>query len=476
MLVSRTLRTIPGQLAGPLAQIAGALLYTFLLDPAALGIWALALAAQELAYYGVLDWWTSYVQRYAAAHDGMEARRRLNATESGVLLVATLVQIVVASVAIGLMLGAIPPTSLVLAVAAFAATKNLVTHLATRARAEDADLAFTLLHVTSAVGGLVLSIVAAVIFKPTASALLLAFAVAQLLALAIGIPRMAFRPLRPKADPAMIRASWAYGAPLLVASLMEWVSTQGVRLIVQAQLGLAGVGLMTVAWWLGLRLTNLAALLVTGASFALAVNALDAQGPGEARRRLSDGSALLLALLVPATVGAILLASPIAQILVAPAYAETTGALLPMAVIAGAFRAYREHGPEQAFLLFGRSRATIWACLVEMVATLALTIAGLAANGLQGALIGCAIASMIAALFTHLYAWGTVGYVVRLGDVARIVTASSGMAAVVIILPSPNDWISFLLVVVAGCVAYAAASVAVWGRTLLSLLRRPATE
>lgn len=469
MLLSRTLRTIPGQLAGPLAQIAGALLYTFFLDPVALGVWALAWAAQELAYYAVLDWWTSYVQRYAAAHNDEASRRRLNATESAVLLVATLLQIVVAGVAISVMLGAVLPLSLLVAVALFTATKNLVTHFATRARAEDADVAFTLLHVTSAVGGLALSILALWVLPPSPQNLLLAFALAQMLALAIGIPRMGFVPQRPAPDRHMISASWAYGAPLLVASLMEWVSTQGVRLIVQAVSGLAGVGLMTVAWWLGLRLTNLAALLVTGASFAVAVKAFDEEGSDAARRRLSDSSALLLLLLIPSTVGAMLLAPSIAQTLVAADYAHSTAALLPMAVLAGAFRAFREHGPEQAFLLFGNSRATIWACLVEMVGTLILASVGLMAQGLEGALTGCAVASMIAAAFTHFYAWGKIGYFVELGHVLRIVFASSVMAAVVVALPAPASFIALVLTAIAGCLVYAAASWVVWGRRLLKM-------
>jgi len=471
MLLSRTLRTIPGQLAGPLAQIAGALLYTFLLGPEALGVWALAWAAQELAYFAALDWWSSYVQRYAAAHGDAAARARLNATESAVLLVSSLVQILAAAIAIGLMLGELPSPLLLVAVAAFTVTKNLVTHLATRARAEDADGAFTLLNVIAPVGGLLLSILAAWMFPPSVELLLLAFSAAQVAALAVGVPRMGFVPRRPLADPQMLRASWTYGAPLLIASLMEWVSTQGVRLIVQALSGLAGVGLMTVAWWLGLRLTNLAALLVTGASFAVAVRALDEEGSDAALRRLSDGTALLLGLLVPATVGAILLASPIAEILVAPDYAATTAALLPMAVLAGAFRAYREHGPEQAFLLFGKSRATIWACLVEMVATLTLTGVGYAVDGLHGAIAGCAVASLVAAAFTHIYAWKSAGYVVRLGDLTRIALAAAAMAAVVLALPEPGDAISLALTITAGAVAYAAASAAVWGRLLAARLR-----
>ena len=68
MLLGRTLRTLPGQIAGPLAQMAAAVAFTHYLSVEALGIFALAWAAQELVYYGIVAWWTAYVQRPAAAH------------------------------------------------------------------------------------------------------------------------------------------------------------------------------------------------------------------------------------------------------------------------------------------------------------------------------------------------------------------------------------------------------------------------
>lgn len=462
MLLLHTLRTIPGQIAGPLAQMIGAVAFTHWLGPAAMGVYALAWAAQELAYFGVVAGWSTYVQRHAAAHANGDALRRLNSAEVAVQLVSAVLQAVVACSALALILDEWPPLSLFVATAGFTVTRNLGTHFAQRARAEASDIAFTILQTVGPAGGLCLGILALDRIAPTPEVLLYAFTAAQLLALVLGLPFMSFRPVRPQADRVMLRSAWAYGAPLMLSNLLEWPSIHGIRLIAEAGLGVAGVGLMTVAWWLGLRLAAFVALLVTGATFAAAIAKLDGGGADAARAQLADNGALLLALLAPATAGVMLLARPLAELLVAPEFRETTAALLPLAMCAGAFRVFREHAAEQSLLVFKRTHATIATTMFEMPLTLTLCAGGMWLWGLNGAVAGCAVAAMAGAVFSHLLAHRLTGYYLRSFDLARVAAATAMMAAAIAVLPPVNGFADLALTIVFGGAIYGLASTLLW--------------
>lgn len=466
MLIARTLRTLPGQVAGPLAQMVSAVAFTHWLSPEALGVYALAWAAQELVYYGVVAWWTTFVQRYATAHADPAGRARLDAAETAIQIASALLQTLIACGAIWLMLDIKPDATFLFCVAAFTLTRNLATHFAARARAESADLAFTILQSGGPLGGLVLGIVALSAFSPTAEVLLIAYAIAQGFSLAAGLPLMTFRPARPSVDRAMLRASWTYGAPLVVANLFEWAANHGVRLIVEAGEGAAGVGLVTTAWWLGLRIAAFVALLVTGAAFAAAIRALDMNGAAGARDQLADSGALMLALLVPAVAGGALVSQAFANVAVAEPFREATAMLLPFALVAGALKAFREHGPEQALLVFGHTRAAAMTAFVEALATAVLCAAGLTLYGLSGAVGGAALGSVMGAVFSQIMAARLTGYYLRIGQLARICVASAAMTAAVYLLAFGDDAAGLTLAVLAGGGVYGLASVALWWRPI----------
>lgn len=461
MLIRRTLRTMPGQVGGPLLQLAGTVVFTHYLGPAALGIYALAWAAQELAYYGVVAWWSAYVQRYAADHGEGDALDRLNRAETAVLTAGGFIQAIVACLMLWLVTGEMSG-ALMVATALFTVSRNLATHLATRARAEQHDLAFTIIQLGAPGGGLLIGIAAFTLVRPDAETLIWAFAIAQIIAIGIALPLTGYRPSPPHIDRAMLRGSWTYGAPLVLANLLEWGANHGVRLIVDIGLGLAAVGLMTVAWWLGLRIATMAALAVGGALFADTLEKLRAHGHDAARARLADGSALILGILAPLTVGVALTAPALADLLVAAPYRETTAALLPFAMLAGALRAFREHGPEQALMLFERPGGTVVTTLTEALLTLSFCGIGLWLGGLTGAVAGSAAASLLAALVAAAYAARAVGYYLRLADLARIAVATALMTGAVLAIPPLGGLTGLAAATALGVLVYAAASALLW--------------
>ena len=242
----------------------------------------------------------------------------------------------------------------------------------------------------------------------------------------------------------------------MVASLLVWVGSQAIRFIVQLEYDVTAVGFVTVGWWLGLRLTTFASMLVTGASFTIAVQKAHELGPAGALPQLATNSALLLAILVPSVAGVVVLAGSLVEALIAGPYVEVTTAILPLAVAAGAIRAFKNHGSDQSFLLFERTTLNIWSTVLEAVAIVVCCYAGLKLGGMHGAAIGCLVATVIGEIFSFVVANRLFGFYVRMSDVARILAATTVMVAALETLPYAHTLSGLLLEITVGVIVYGA--------------------
>ena len=239
---------------------------------------------------------------------------------------------------------------------------------------------------------------------------------------------------------------------MLLAAVLAWVSVQGIRFIVEYEQGPAAVGLVTVGWWLGLRLTAFSALLVTGASFNVAVERMRETGGEGALPQFATNGALLLAVLVPSVVGAFLLNNDIVNALVAEPYRAITVAILPMAILAGALHAFRDHGTDQPFLVFARTKLAALSTGLEAILTVLMCWAGLRIAGVYGAVAGCMIAAAIATVFSFALARMLFGYYLRWADIARIAIATAAMAVAQSLMPVASSW-SRLVIEIGACAA-----------------------
>ncbi len=297
MLIRHTLLTLPGQVAGPLAMMAAAIVWTHLLDPHELGTYALVWASQELVCYVALGWWSGWIQRFLTGVEGDDARGRLERAEWFVQIVAAALQVAVALAVLWVTIPAALTPSLAAATAAFVATRGLTHHFVSRTRAEFRTAAFTVLQACGPVLGLAFGAAAAAAIEPTAEILLWSYAAAQLLGLLVAWPLSGVRLARPWPERVYLRPAAIYGAPLVASSALEWSANHGIRFAVEAVEGAAAVGLMTVGWWLGVRLLTFVALLVTGAAFNVAVESERRHGREAALAQLGRNGTILLGLL-----------------------------------------------------------------------------------------------------------------------------------------------------------------------------------
>jgi len=449
VLLSHTLRYLPAQLIGPVAQFAAVVAWTHWLPPDEYGVVALVMALQELVFQLCLAWWSAYVLRYGAGL-GTDGRAGQAAHENAVLLISAGLQIAVTWAVLAT--GTAPLTPGFLAAAlGFTISRTLTTHLAERARAGGAIGVYTLAQTAGPVAGFALA-VALARAENSATSVLTGFALAQ----AAVLPLIWLRLPHSRAirlDTAIVRVALLFSTPLLVSGSIAWASVNGIRVIVERLDGAAAVGLLSVGWGLGQRLLSVAAMLVTAAAFPLAVRRMEQGGPAEGYAQVARNGLFLLAVVVPATAGVIWLTPTLVTLFIGAQFQEATLSILPVAALAAAVRNVRVHCVDQVFLLCERPRVLLEITVVEAVATLVGCGIGLVQGGLPGACLGC-LAGFCAgflACFQRAYAEGLR---IPVWPMLKIFLATGVMVAGLALAPIRPDKLVLAATVVAAGTLY----------------------
>lgn len=472
MLMRQTLLYLPAQFIGPMTQLIAAFIWTYWLTPEQLGGYALIWSIQELAGLLLLSWWSAYVQRYASSIDTPALKRRLDRQEAFVQIAAGLAQVAFAGATLAMLFPEMASWSLFAAIAVFTVVRNLATHLSLRARAQNEARAYTANVVIGAAGGLALGLAALQIWPPSLELLLWAYTAAQLAGLAIALPMMRAPLARPAPDGELLRQSWRFGWPVAASFCFTWIGAHAIRFVVEWLSGRAAVGLMTVGWWLGLRLASTAGMVIMGAAYNVAVERMRVEGADAARSQLGVNAAMLIGLLAPICVGGWLLAGPLAAVLVEDAYVEMTAAILPAALIAGALRVFQDQCVDAGFLVFERPGIPAATSAIDAVTTVVGCIAGFHACGVIGAAWGCALAAVISSLAGVAIARRIYRFHIRPVHVAAIALAVAAMGAAVFPLRDVNSLGGLALAIGAGAFVYGGVLLALVGDLRRAILGR----
>jgi O-antigen/teichoic acid export membrane protein len=465
MLIYHTLLYLPAQLLGPAFQLLAAVVWTHWLSPAEYGVLALVIAAQELVFSICLAWWSQYTTRYYVAHQEEGSTARFQPTENTVLLGSVVLQTLVASIALAVSDAALD-LGLVGATVLFTVTRSITSYLAERARASGRIGAYTLAQTSGPVIGCLIGFAAILAGHASATAVLMGFSVAQTLTLPI-LWRLLGLGTALGLDRGILSIAIRYGAPLLGAGVISWVSVNGLRVVVDVYRSAADVGLVSVGWNLGQRAAIVAAMLVTAAAYPLAVRRAVTHSRVAALAQLAQAGALLLGVLAPITVGMLIINRTAVQLLIGPEFQSLTVIILPIAVLSGSIRNLRMHYADQTFLLCERSDITLISCGIEAVLVIPLCIIGLLTHGLVGACLGCLAGHVLAAAINFCLAVGRFRLPVPWAHFGRI--AILGMAALLEGIPWPPTRLGLLAEVATGGLAYAAMITLFYWRELRSL-------
>ncbi|MGL4496464.1 MAG: lipopolysaccharide biosynthesis protein, partial [Beijerinckiaceae bacterium] len=353
--------------------------------------------------------------------------------------------------------------------AVFIVTRSLLQHFSERARAGGDVFCYTVAQIVGPVAGLVLGLLFTKLWGGTPAMALAGYALAQAAILPWGWARSGagFRPGKPGPD--VIAAILTYGLPLFFSGLVTWVSVNGIRVVVEQMRGVVELGLISVGWGLGQRLSSTAAMLVTAAAFPLAVQSFNAGDRQRAVDQIALNGSLLTGVLAPAAAGIFLINEPFVKWLVAQPYWAVTIAVLPLALLSGVLRNLRVHFADQVFLLYERTGWALVITVLEAAATVIGCAIGLWTGGLVGAVAGAVCAHAIITALGFSLAVTMLGLRIRWGDMARIALATLAMAAAVWPLRAMPGLYGLLASVSAGAVVYAAALLALYPAVLPAL-------
>jgi O-antigen/teichoic acid export membrane protein len=455
-LLRNTLLYMPAQLAAPLLQFVVTVVWTHLFDPAVYGVVAFVVAAQELAGGVGLAWWSVYLLRFRQHYPDAA---RFAAMDARVVAAGAASQIVFALPALALV-GVAPSLGLLLATAAYLASRAVLNHYGEVARSHHRIGVYTLAQLSSPALGSGLSIVAAIALKADAATALAAMALGQTAGV-VAVSISLRRPFRfGRFDAAIFREARRFALPLIFSGLFAWVATNGVRVLVGAGAGVAGVGLFSVGWGLGQRLAAMLASLCAVASFPLAVDRLEAGDREGALRQVSLNGAMMFGLMAPAAVGVALLAGPFVRLAVAQQFRAETIVILPLAVIAGAARALRVHTGDQTALLVQRTRSMTAFNFIDAVAALAGGAIGVHSGGIVGAAIGCMAGTLVGSAAAMIFVVARLGLRLPIAALAGVLVASAIMGAALRLVATPVGAAALAAEILVGVVIYAAAILA----------------
>lgn len=456
MLLLHVLKYLPAQVLSPVAQLASMVLWTHWLAPEQMGLFTLVAVTQDLTYLGLLSWFSIHVLRYLPDAGDAAGRERYLRSESAVLFAAALPTFAVAALASWHWPGGGPIWREALVIGLYFLTRNANVHYAERARAQSAFLAYTLLQTTGPVGGLLVGLLAVHRVAPTAEVLWASYAAAQGLGTLLALPLLGIR-LRPaRPDVAVLKAALAYGGPFLGLSALGWVAENHLRYLVEWQSGAAALGLMAVGWGLGRRCASVASMLVATASFPIAARLLNEGRRGDALEQLALNGALMLAVLLPVTVGLVMIGPGLVELVVAPEYRGITIDLLGWSAFSGALRCLHLHATDPLMVLERRYPAAAAVDVVEIAACAAASLCGLLWFGLKGAVIGQAIGSAVALALSLYWTSARLGLRWRWADSLRIAGATAAMAAVLAVVPAQAGGVGLAIEAVAGALVYGA--------------------
>lgn len=458
-MLRQTLLYMPAQLLGPLAMFVAAVVWTHVLDAETYGAVSLVLATQELVYM-LLAWWSLYALRYRGAMEGGR-REKLIAADNAVVFVGSLIQIA-ATLPVLSLLGVQPTPGLIAASMVIFVTRSLLTHYSEIARTEQAILTYTIAQLAGPIFGTAASVVGAKMFGGSATAALTGIAGAQTVGLLVAMVRLkvGFRLTLPERD--IIRDALIYGGPVIFVGVLGWISTNGLRSIVERMAGAEALGLLSVGWGLGQRVSSVAAMLLTAAAFPIAVRRFESGDEEGALQQLAINGTMLFGLLAPTCVGVSLVADELVPLLIAEPFRAATIAVLPLAVLAGAIRNQRTHHFDQVFLLNAVTTRFIPFNIIEALGVTVGTVIGiLAARDLTGVLVGATLGTLFGtALGAAVTAWvavSTYGLRPQWGKWARVLLACGAMAGALMPFPWSHGAVGLAAEIVVGIFVYGAA-------------------
>ena len=257
-------------------------------------------------------------------------------------------------------------------------------------------------------------------------------------------------------DPALLSSLSRYGGPLAVTAALSFIIGSSDRFLIGWLLSDAEVGRYAVAYDLTGFSIGLLLMIVNLAAYPLVIRALEDHGLERARQQLVAASTALLAIGLPAAIGLMVLARPLAGILLGAEFQADAATLIPLIVFAALLRDLKAYYFDLAFHLGRNTVGQIWVTLAGASVSIGLNLWLIPTFGL----VGAACANISAYAVALMLSWVLGRRVFLLPgpsiDSLKIAIAAVVMGGVVWVLAGATGVFAVVAQVTTGALVYVA--------------------
>jgi O-antigen/teichoic acid export membrane protein len=261
-------------------------------------------------------------------------------------------------------------------------------------------------------------------------------------------------------DTDVARRLVAFGWAMAIVRATGGVSFALDRMLLETLAGRDAVGYYTVAYSLAQTTIMVIGSGIGSATYSLAVRAVEGGDRAAIRAQLSRNCALLFGLLLPASIGAAMVAPGIAKLCVSPAFVEPVASLIAWLAIGAFFYGFRANYIDHAFQLGHSTNRLAVVVVAGAVVNLVLDIILIPRFGY----VGCAAASLVACAVSLVLgivlSRGVMTMPIPARDILKATAASFAMALFLWALHGKTGAGILALQVVGGVAIYGALMVA----------------
>ncbi|MGH8539444.1 MAG: oligosaccharide flippase family protein [Stenotrophobium sp.] len=246
-----------------------------------------------------------------------------------------------------------------------------------------------------------------------------------------------------------------YGAPLTLTYMLTMVLNASDRFLLGWLMDARAVGHYAAAYDLSQQSLGMLMGVVHLAAFPLAVHALEEKGVAGARVQLRQNALILLAISVPATVGLVMLAANISEVILGAAFQENTEKIITLVALTAFVGGVRSYYFDYGFQLAGKIRGQIWVVVLAVIANFGLNLWWIPIWGVVGAAGATLIGSIVGLCASWYLGRKVFALPVFPFEAFKVVLASGGMAVVLFLTLYWRGPVALLEQVSLGCISYA---------------------
>jgi len=263
-----------------------------------------------------------------------------------------------------------------------------------------------------------------------------------------------WRGIRPSLDGRLAGEFARYGLPLTGSIALVFIIDSADHFMIAQFLGIDSVGVYSAASNLTSQSLHVLMMTVNLAAYPLAIRAYDAGGTEGALAQLRQNGTFLLAIALPATLGIIVLAAPVADVLLGQEYRAAARVILPWIALAAFFAGLKGYLFDMAFQLSKRSGLMMWSVGAAAVCNVLLNFWWIPVFGVIGAAWASAVSYAVALVICVILGRQLIPIQLDWNQAARIVGATAAMVLAIIAMPDLPGLLGLFARILAGMAAY----------------------